>query len=120
MTTTNTKLDLQALGRSVEERDAAARLSHYADDAVVEVVDSEHPPSNPQTFRGREEIRGFVEDVAGRDMSHAVRSALADGDSAAIVVDCKYPDGSQVRCHGMLQTRDGKIVREEIVQAWDA
>jgi ketosteroid isomerase-like protein len=119
MTTTNTELDLNALRRSVEERDAQARLAHYADDAVIEIVDSEHPPSDPQRFSGLAEIRGFVEDVAGRDMTHSVRHALATGDGASIWVDCQYPDGTRVRCAGALEVRDGKIVREEVVQAWD-
>ena len=122
MTTTNTgtnELDLDALGRSVEERDASARLAHYADDAVVEVVDTEHPPSDPLRFSGREEIRGYIEDVAARDMTHSVRNAFAAGDSAAMWVDCRYPDGSRVRCAGVLALRGGRIVREEVVQAWD-
>jgi ketosteroid isomerase-like protein len=119
-TTSTTTLDLDAIGRAVVERDAAARLAHYADDAVVEVVDSEHPPSNPQRFRGRDAIRDYVEDIAARDMTHTIRSALAAGDQAAVVIDCQYADGTRVRCSGLLEGRDGKIVREEVVQAWDS
>ncbi|MDX6382321.1 MAG: hypothetical protein QOI57_3345 [Rubrobacteraceae bacterium] len=29
------------------------------------------------------------------------------------------PDGNRVFCAGMLEVRDGKIVREVGVQAWD-
>src|SRR6476661_1826206 len=64
MTTTGTTFDLAALGRTVQERDAAGRLAFYADDAVIEIVDREHPPSAPLRYSGVEEIRGYVEDVA--------------------------------------------------------
>lgn len=120
MTTTNTELDLDGLKRSVEERDAEARMAQYADDAIVEIVDSEHPPSDPLRFSGLDEIRGYVEDVTGRDMTHSVRRALPTDEGAAIWVDCQYPDGTRVRCAGALEVRDGKIVREDVVQAWDS
>jgi len=90
MTTTGTTFDLTALGRTVQQRDAAGRLAFYADDAVIEIVDREHPPSAPLRYSGVEEIRGYVEDVAARDMTHSVRHALSDGDTAALWVDCEF------------------------------
>ena len=119
MTTTGITFDLTALGRTVQQRDAAGRLAFYADDAVIEIVDREHPPSAPLRYSGVEEIRGYVEDVAARDMTHSVRHALSDGDTAALWVDCEYPDGTRVRCAGAIEVRDGKITHEDVVQEWD-
>jgi hypothetical protein len=119
MTTTGTTFDIAALGRSVQERDAEARLAFYAHDAVVEIVDREHPPSSPQRITGTDALRAYVEDVAARDMTHTVRHALTDGETASLWIDCRYPDGTQVRCAGAISLRDGKVVREDVVQEWD-
>jgi len=119
MTTTGSTFDLAALGRTLETGDVEGRLAYYADDAVIEIVDRDHPPSTPLRISGSDAIRAFVEDVLGRDMTHAVRHALTDGDSASLWIDCQYPDGTRVRCAGVLELSDGKILREDIVQEWD-
>jgi ketosteroid isomerase-like protein len=119
MTTTGSTFDLSTLTRTIEERDAEGRLALYADDAVVEIIDRDHPPSSPQRISGTDAIRAFVEDVAARDMTHTVTHALSDGEQASLWVDCKYADGTRVRCAGAMELRDGKIVREDVVQEWD-
>jgi ketosteroid isomerase-like protein len=112
-------LDVDAFGRAIEQRDVDGQLRHYADDAVIEIVDREHPPSEPQRISGREEIRAYLDDISGRDMTHTVRHALAGDDAAALWVDCRYPDGTRVKCAGAFVVRDGKVVRQDIVQEWD-
>jgi ketosteroid isomerase-like protein len=120
MTTTGSTFDLSSLARSIEARDAAGQLAHYADDAVIEIVDRDHPPSTPERVSGADAIQAYLDDVAGRDMTHAVRHALSDGEEASLWVDCEYPDGTRVRCAGAIELRDGKIVRQDVVQEWDA
>ena len=61
--TTQTTIDLEALRRTIEERDAAGMLALYADDAEVRLVDRNDTPGNPRVLSGKDEIRGFVEDV---------------------------------------------------------
>jgi ketosteroid isomerase-like protein len=119
MTTTGTTFDLARLGQAIEERDAAGQLALYADDAVIEIVDREHPPSDPQRIPGADAIRAYLENLTARDMTHTIRHALTDGDSASLWVDCQYPDGTRVRCAGALELREGKIVRQDVVQGWD-
>ena len=119
MATTATKFDPQALKRSIEERDASAQVALFADDAVVEVVDKENPPSKPLVLSGRDAIRTQIEDVMSRDMTHKVSGLVVDGDKASIAIDCQYPDGSRVLCLATLELRDGQIVRQRGVQAWD-
>jgi ketosteroid isomerase-like protein len=119
-TTTSHGLDLEALRRAVESRDAAAQAANYADDAVLEAVDHENPPSKPRTLRGREQIAALLADVCARDMTHQVLGAMTDREHAAIQVACTYADGTRVLCSSFYELRDGRIVRERLVQAWDS
>ena len=52
------------------ERDVAVPLALHAHDAEVTLVDRINTPGSPRVLRGREEIRGWVEDICGRDMTH--------------------------------------------------
>jgi len=119
MSTTTEQLDLGALRRAIESRDAAAQVAMFADDAEMVVVDKDHPPSDPQRVVGIEAIRAAIEDVCARDMTHEVTHAIAGPDGAAYTLACRYPDGTRVFCATLLQTRGGKIVRQEGAQAWD-
>ena len=119
MSTTTQQLDLDALRRAIESRDAAAQVALFADDAEIVVVDKEHTPSNPQRVVGIDAIRAMIEDVCARDMTHEVTRAVAGPDGAAYTLRCRYPDGTRVFCATLLETRGGKIVRQEGAQAWD-
>jgi ketosteroid isomerase-like protein len=119
MSTTSQQLDLDALRRAIESRDAAAQVAMFADDAEMVVVDKDHPPSAPQRLAGIDAIRTAVEDVCARDMTHEVTRLIASPDGVAYSLQCRYPDGTRVYCATLLETRDGKIVRQEGAQAWD-
>ena len=119
MATTATTFDPQALKRSLEERDAAAQVAFFTDDAVVEVVDKANPPSRPLLIQGREAIGEYLADAASRDMTHSVSGLVVDGDQASYLIDCAYPDGNKVLCLATLELRDGQIARQRGVQAWD-
>jgi len=119
MGTTETQFDAQALKRSIEERDASTQVALFADDATVEVVDKENPPSRPFVLDGRDAIRAYLEDVMSRDMTHSVSGLVVEGDRASYTIDCRYPDGSKVLCLATLELRDGRIVRQRGIQAWD-
>jgi len=119
MATTATKFDPQALKRSIEERDASAQVAMFAENATVEVVDKANPPSRPLVLADRDAIRTQIEDLMSRDMTHKVSGLVVEGDKASYVIDCQYPDGSKVLCLATLELRDGQIVRQRGVQAWD-
>ena len=119
MATTATQFDPQILKRSIEERDASAQAALFADDAVFEVVDKANPPSNPLVLSGREAIHEFLADTASRDMTHEFGNLVVDGDHASYTIDCRYPDGTRVLCMATVEIRDGHIVRQRGVQAWD-
>jgi ketosteroid isomerase-like protein len=118
--TTQPGLDLAALRLAVEQRDAAVQAANYADDAVIEAVDHEHPPSRPRLISGHEAIAAHFGEVCARDMTHRVVAAVGDGAHAAYQVACVYADGTRVLCSAIAELRDGRNVHDRLVQAWDA
>jgi ketosteroid isomerase-like protein len=119
-TSTTQTFDFVELKRALEERDATAQLALYADDAEVRLVDRINTPGAPRVLRGREEIRGWIEDICERDMTHRVEMQVVGDGGAAFTEACRYPDGTNVLCAAVLELRDGRIARELGVQAWDA
>lgn len=119
MTTTST-LDITTLAQAIEARDAAAQLATYAPDAELTIVDAVNSPSRPKVLRGTDEIGAHLTDTCERDMTHQVRSSVADAHRIAMEVACRYPDGTQVLCLCIADVEDGRIVRQHTVQAWDS
>ena len=107
------------LKRAIEGRKANALAGLYAEDAVVQVIDRDNPPSKPRNLQGRSAIAAYFEDVCGRDMTHKVESGLAVGNRLAFTQSCAYPDGTKVFCSAMIDLKGGKIARQVVVQAWD-
>ena len=110
---------IAGLKRAIERRKASALARLYADDAIVQVIDRDNPPSNPRNLRGRGAIAAYFEDVCGRDMTHKVESGVAMGNRLAFTQSCAYPDGTKVYCSAMIDLKGGKIARQVVVQAWD-
>ena len=98
MAATTPTFDLDTLSRSIEQRDVAAQLGLFADDAELVGYDKDNPPASPQVARGKEGIAKALEDIFSRDMKHRVVGAVANGDRAAYGIECEYPDGN--RCGG--------------------
>ena len=118
MTTTQT-FDLSTFKQAIEERDASAQLAMYAEDAEVTLVDRLARPSAPRVLHGREEIRTWIEDVCGRDMTHRIERTVQDDRGVAYTEACRYPDGKGVLCAAVLEIDDGLVSRQVGVQAWD-
>jgi hypothetical protein len=115
-----TTFDVAALRRGFAERDAASLASLYAPDATREIADAQNPPSSPGRVAGIDAIRAQLEDVMGRDMAHELDIVALGGDALGYTLRCRYPDGTRVLCCATAELRDGKIVREVAVQAWDS
>ena len=118
-TRTGQSFDAEALRRGIEERDAATLLGLYAEDAELHVVDRNDQPSHPKIIRGRAAIGEYFADVCGRDMTHKVERLVVGDDDAAFIQDCRYPGGARVLCVAVLDLKDGLIIRQSGVQAWD-
>jgi hypothetical protein len=52
-------------------------------------------------------------------MSHRVENEVVGEERIAFNVACEYPDGTRVLSAENLDVRDGKIVRQVEVVAWD-
>jgi hypothetical protein len=117
--TSTTQFDLDRFARATEERDASTQLSMYAPQATVTIADRITQPRSPRVLTGTEQIKGWIEDVTARDMSHSVKHTVGDGGGAAFTVSCRYPDGTNVLCATVLELEDGAIANQTVVQVWD-
>ena len=113
-------VSIPSLRKAIEGRDGAALAGFYADDAVLRIVDQDHPPSRPLEIRGHTAIAAYFDDVCGRTMTHDVAFGIAEGDKLAFTQACTYPDGKRVFCSTTLEMAGGKIARQVAVQAWDS
>ena len=117
-TAASSTFDRQTLRRALES-DASSLLSLYADDAELRIVDHNTQPSRPRVLHGRGEIGEMLDDVYSRDMSHKLEECIVQGDRAAFSESCRYSDGVRVLSESMVTLRDGKIVEQTMIQAWD-
>jgi hypothetical protein len=112
-------LDLETLRRAAEGKDPDSMLGLYADDAEYVRVDRNNTPSSPMALRGKEEVGEYLRDVFSRDMTHRIENEVVGEDRAAFNWACEYPDGTKVLAAETVELRDGMIVRQVSVQAWD-
>jgi hypothetical protein len=119
MTTTQSTSDIGTLIRAIESRDAEGVVAWYADDAVLTVLDRDHPPAAPLVYSGLEEIGAYYRDVCGRNIEHEVRDAVSTSDGLAYTQHCRYPDGAAVVCVTVATVRAGKIRTQTANQVWD-
>lgn len=119
MLATTTPVTGAAIKRAIEARDGRALSGFYSDHAVTRIIDRNNPPSKPREIRGRGAITSFWDDICGRAMTHRVDVTIADGDQMAFTQACVYPDGAKVFCMATLKLKDGLIVDQTVVQAWD-
>ena len=119
MTEQKTGFDFEARRRAIEQLDAGLLLSLYADDAEMKIVNKNATPSSPRELQGKEEIAEFLRDVCGRAMTHRIEREVLGEERIAFNEECEYPDGTRVMAATTLQVRDGKIVGQVNVEAWD-
>ncbi len=112
-------LDFEGLRRAIEQSDFDSLVSFYADDAELLTVNRNTTPSSPAVLRGKEAIAEYLEDVCGRAMTHRIENEVVGQDRVAFNEACEYPDGVKVLGAMTLEVRDGKIVQQVSVEAWD-
>ena len=112
-------LDFETLRRAIEERDAEMLIGFYADDAELRTVNKNTTPSSPQVLNGKGEISEYLRDVFSREMTHRIENEVVGDERIAFFEACEYPDGTHVLGAETLELRDGKIVRQVNVEAWD-
>jgi ketosteroid isomerase-like protein len=108
-----------ALKQAIESRDGRTLSSFYADDALLQIVDRNNPPSRPREVKGKTAIGTFWDDICSRAMTHHVDASITEGNQLAFSQGCSYPDGMKVLCFAICDLKGGKIARQTVVQAWD-
>ena len=116
---TTTTFDLERFARAAQERDASTQLSMYAPDATVTIADKITQPGSPRVLHDRGEIKTWLEDTYGRDMTHSVNHMVKDDTGAAYTQSCRYPDGTNVLCATVIELAQGLICNQTVVQVWD-
>ncbi len=116
---TITTFDLDRFTRAAEERDASTQLSMYGSDATVTIADKVSQPGSPRVLHNRGEIKTWLEDMYGRDMTHSVKHTVKDDTGAAYTQTCRYPDGTNVLCATVIELDHGVISNQTVVQVWD-
>ncbi|MFJ9609827.1 nuclear transport factor 2 family protein [Kitasatospora sp. NPDC101176] len=111
--------DTRALREGIERSDPAALLALYADDAELRVVDRKTQPSHPLVMHGRDEIAAMLNEVYSREPTHTLEQVVVQGEHVAFMESCRYPDGVRVLMASMADLRDGRIVDQTSIQAWD-
>jgi SnoaL-like protein len=119
MTAVTQMVSVDQLKHGIEGRDAKALIALYADNAMLRIIDHDHPPGQPLDIKGKQAIAAYYEDVCGRAMTHRVDDALTCGEALSFSQTCTYPNGSKVYCAATLETKGGRIVRQISVQVWD-
>jgi len=74
---------------------------------------------NERVLRTRDEIKGWLEDMYGRDMTHTVKHRVKDETGAAYAQACRYPDGTNVLCATVIELDGGVIAGQTVIQVWD-
>jgi SnoaL-like domain len=116
---TITTFDLDRFARAAEGRDAATQLSMYGPDAVVTISNKISQPGSPRVLRTREEIKAWLEDMYGRDMTHSVKHRVLNDTGAAFTQACRYPDGTNVLCATVIELDGGLISGQTVLEVWD-
>jgi hypothetical protein len=109
----------EALRQAIENLDANRLVSLYANDAEMLTVNRYTTPSSPKVLKGKEEIAEHLRDVCGRAMTHRVENEVIGEDRVAFNEACEYPDGTRVLAAMTLDVRNGKVVHQVNVEAWD-
>ncbi|HVF00999.1 MAG TPA: nuclear transport factor 2 family protein [Rubrobacteraceae bacterium] len=111
--------DFESMRQAIENLDADQLVGLYADDAEMLTVNRYTTPSSPKVLRGKEEIAEHLRDVCGRAMTHHVENEVVGEDRVAFNEACEYPDGTRVLAAMTLDIRNGKVMRQVNVEAWD-
>jgi hypothetical protein len=113
------RLTIDALRTAIEGRDATTLIGFYHPDAVLQIIDRDHPPSRPNELVGQTAIGNYLADTCGRDMTHRIEEDVTEGDRMAFSQLCTYPTGERVACQAVLQLTEGRIARQKMLVVWD-
>lgn len=111
--------DFVAFKRAFERKDFEDWVSFYADDA--EWIEYRHssPPRSPNRMVGKRQIAVFLHEICGPDLGITLAEEVIGTDRIAFSVDCALPDGRHIFEHVIAHLKDGQVVCQVDVEAWD-
>jgi ketosteroid isomerase-like protein len=111
--------DYPAFRDAVARKDTERWAEFYAEDA--EWVEYRHsaPPREPKRMVGKPAITAFLHAVAAENITIEVSQEVRLAERAAFRVICTLPDNRRIREHVILALRDGKIIHQVDLEAWD-
>lgn len=119
MRSASTQRVAETIHRGLEGCNVDMIVSCYTDDAELNIIDRNHPPSAPLHLRGKQEIGDYYRDICSRQMQHSVNEEIVADNRLAFMEACEYSDGTRVLAAELCELANGKIARQLTVQAWD-
>jgi ketosteroid isomerase-like protein len=119
---------MDQLRRALATQDFEALAALYTEDATLEEVSNLNPPAHPLVVQGREAILQHLRDQILRDPISGWRrqiqqATVIDGieteDGIAFTEERVYAAGDKAIAQHVARKRDGRIVHDRLVVAWD-
>ena len=111
--------DFAGYRAAFQDMDVDRLLAFYAPDAVWVEYRGPNPPHAPSVMRGREAIEPFLRELAAGPMEIAVGNEVVAEHRIAFLVTVTLGDGRRILEHVIADLRDGQIVHQVDVEAWD-
>ena len=111
--------DFDSFRAALEARDVARWLPFYADDAEWLEYRHGNPPRAPDVTRGRAAIGRYIEEIAASRIALAISNEVLGEHRAAFTITVLRADGRRIIENVIVDHRDGRIVRQLEVEAWD-
>ena len=110
---------LEVFASAIQERDADRIIAAYAPDAIVHLLDPDHPPQSPRTLTGRAALASWIRDICSPDVTHRVVDLVDAGDMVSFTDQARYRPGTQEWSISVAAIDDGLIVRQRMLSVWD-
>ena len=113
------RFDYAAFKSAFETRDIETWLSFFDENA--ERIEYRHnaPPASPNRMRGKSEIGALLARVKSSDVRLELSDEVLGTTRAAFCVTCTLPDGRRIIENVIVHLKEGKIIRQVDVEAWD-
>jgi ketosteroid isomerase-like protein len=111
--------DFDAYRRAFTEKDLEPWLAFYAEDAEWIEYKPTAPPRAPNRMPDKRAIRAFLTEIAESDLKLSISDEVVGPGGVAFCVTCELEGGRRFIENTIATIRDGLIVRQVDVEAWD-
>jgi hypothetical protein len=114
MMSTQIRFDLDGLSRAIESGNAGYQLALYANDAEVQIIDSNDPGCCPQVLHGKDAIGTWINDMLAQCVRPTVTHPVLACDHLALVEELHTPDGTNLLYECTAEVHGGQIIKETV------